>query len=133
MPFTPSVLSEHSKKLIKNPKKNDSMYMTIGYQSTEFARKNISACLHMADYSARPQFVSKKLNFQYWQLINEFYKITKIPCLLNTSFNLHGDPMNYTISDSVRTLALSSLEFLLLPNNNLLVKKSALKKLKNLI
>ena len=133
MPFTPSILSEHSNKLIKNPKENDATYMTIGYQSTSFAKENISACLHMADYSARPQFVKKELNFDYWSLINEFYKITKIPSLLNTSFNLHGDPMNYTIADAVRTLALSSLEFLLLPDEKLLLKKSAIKKIKNII
>lgn len=133
MPFTPSILSEHSDKVVKNPKKNDSPYMTIGFQSTPYAMEKISACLHMADYSARPQFVNKKINFEYWNLINEFYKITKVPCLLNTSFNLHGEPMNYTISDAVRTLALSALDFLILPDNYLLFKRDAMKRIKNLI
>ena len=45
--------------------------------------------------------------------IHNFFLI-KIPSLLNTSFNLHGDPMNYTIADAVRTLALSSLELSLI-------------------
>ena len=61
MPFTPSILKEYSHKLIINPKKIDSPYMTIGFQSTELGEK-ISACLHMADYSARPQFVTKSLD-----------------------------------------------------------------------
>ena len=133
MPFTPSILKEHSDKLIYNPKNIDSPYMTIGFQSTELARKKISACLHMADYSARPQLVAKSLNLEYWKLIYEFFKITKIPCVLNTSFNLHGDPMNYSVSDAVRTLALSALEFLILPDNRLLLKKNAMKKVKDLI
>ena len=107
--------------------------MTIGFQSTELGRKKISACLHMADYSARPQFVTKSLNPEYWKLINEFFKITKIPCVLNTSFNLHGEPMNYSISDAVRTLALSALNFLILPENKLLLKKNAINKVEDLI
>ena len=74
--------------------------------------------------------VKKSLNPEYWDLINEFHKITNIPCLLNTSYNLHGEPMNYTIDDCVRTLALSSLEFLMLPDNKLMVKKCALSKVK---
>ena len=133
MPFTPSINAEHSKKLILNKKRVSSPYMTIGFNSTKFAQENISASLHMADRSARPQFVKKSLNPEYWDLINEFYKITNIPCLLNTSYNLHGEPMNYSVADCVRTLALSSLEFLLLPNGMLILKNSAYKKVKKLI
>ncbi|MAA51613.1 MAG: carbamoyltransferase [Phycisphaerae bacterium] len=132
MPFTPSILSEHSKKLILNKKNISSPYMTIGFQSTKLARGNISASLHMGDYSARPQLVKKTLNPEYWDLINEFFKITKVPCLLNTSFNLHGEPMNYSVEDCFRTLALSSLDFLLLPDKLLVVKKKAIKKLENI-
>ena len=133
MPFTPSINAEHSQKLILNKKRVSSPYMTIGFNSTKLAQENISASLHMADKSARPQFVKKSLNPEYWDLINEFYKITNIPCLLNTSYNLHGEPMNYSVADCVRTLALSSLEFLLLPNGKLIFKNSAYKKVKNLI
>ena len=107
--------------------------MTIGYETKDYAIQNIKACLHPGDNTARPQFVKKNYNKDYWSLINEFYKLTKIPCLLNTSLNLHGEPMNYTISDAVRTLALSSLDFLLLPNNTLLLKKKAKNKLKEII
>ena len=66
-------------------------------------------------------------------MFNEFYKITKIPCILNTSLNLHGDPMNYTVADAVRTIALSSLDFLLLPDKLLLYKKKAKKRIINLL
>ncbi len=87
----------------------------------------------MGDKSVRPQFVKKEYNKEYWNLINEFYKITKIPCILNTSLNLHGDPMNYTVADAVRTIALSSLDFLLLPDKLLLYKKKAKKRIINLL
>ena len=102
------------------------------FETKDYAIQNIKACLHPGDNTARPQFV-KNYNQPYWDLINEFYKLTKIPCLLNTSLNLHGEPMNYTISDAVRTLALSSLDFLLLPNDTLLVKKEAKNKLRKII
>ena len=127
MSFTPSIIEEHRNKYLINPKNIKSPYMTIGYNSTAQAKKDIIACLHPGDYSARPQFVSKDLNKDYWLLIEEFRKITGIPCLLNTSLNLHGEPMNYSLEDAVRTLALSSLNFLLMPENQLLCKKPAQK------
>ena len=86
----------------------------------------------MADYSASPQYVLKELNEQYWSIINEFYKLTGVACLLNTSLNLHGEPMNYSLADATRTLALSSLDFLIMPNNTLLYKKTAAKILKDI-
>ena len=66
MPFTPSMNIEHANKLIINKKKVSSPYMTIGFNSTKFAQENISASLHMADLSARPQFVKKSYNPEYW-------------------------------------------------------------------
>ncbi|MAJ24197.1 MAG: hypothetical protein CMP36_01660 [Rickettsiales bacterium] len=123
MPFTPSILEEYSDLFLKNPKRIFSPYMTIGFNTVKKNRHFIQACLHMGDNSARPQFVSQKLNQEYWDLINEFYKLTEIPCLLNTSLNLHGEPMNYSMKDAIRTLLNSSLNFLILPNNSLLYKK----------
>lgn len=133
MPFTPSILEEYSKNFLINEKNISSPYMTIGFDTTTLAKNQITACLHMGDHSARPQFVYKNLNHGYWSLINEFYKITKIPCLLNTSLNLHGDPMNYTISDAIKTLDLSSLNFLMIPDNKLIYKKEYESILKNLL
>lgn len=133
MPFTPSILSEKANLFLKNDKNIISPYMTIGFETKDYAIQNIKACLHPGDNTARPQFVKKNYNRAYWDLINEFYILTKIPCLLNTSLNLHGEPMNYTISDAVRTLALSSLDFLLLPNDTLLAKKKAKNKLRKII
>jgi carbamoyltransferase len=123
MPFTPSILEEHANKYLQNPKRVTSPYMTIGFETTDLAKEEIPACLHLGDYSARPQFVKKELNSDYWDLINQFFHLTNIPCLLNTSLNLHGEPMNYTIEDSVRTLSMSSLDFLILPDKKLLYKQ----------
>jgi carbamoyltransferase len=125
MPFTPSILAERAEEYLVIPKGIVSPYMTIGYQSTPRARRDIIAALHPGDFSARPQFVLRDTNPDYWALIKAFEKITGIGALLNTSLNLHGDPMNSTVADAARTLALSALEFLALPSERLLYRKSA--------
>lgn len=133
MPFTPSILSEFANEYLENPKGNVSPFMTIGFASRPEVRDAMAASLHPGDFSARPQFVQKASNADYWTLIDEFRKITGIPLLLNTSLNLHGEPMNYSIADAVRTVYLSGLEFLLLPGNRLLFKKTAESKLTEIL
>jgi carbamoyltransferase len=122
MPFTPSILAERAADYLEIPKGIVSPYMTIGYESTPRARTEIIAALHPGDFSARPQFVQRESNPDYWQLISEFEKLTQIGALLNTSLNLHGDPMNSTVVDAARTLALSELDFLAMPGDRLLYK-----------
>jgi carbamoyltransferase len=129
MPFTPSILAERAADYLVIPKNIVSPYMTIGYQSTASARRDIVAALHPGDFSARPQFVTRDVNPDYWELISAFEQITGIGALLNTSLNLHGDPMNATVSDAARTLALCELEFLVLPGERLLYRKRAEKAL----
>jgi carbamoyltransferase len=125
MPFTPSILAEKADFYLVIPKGITSPHMTIGYESTPRARKEIIAALHPGDFSARPQFVDRATNPEYWDLITAFERLTGIAALLNTSLNLHGDPMNATVADAARTLALSSLDFLWLSGGRLLYKKSA--------
>ncbi len=125
MPFTPSILAERAQRYLIIPKGIVSPYMTIGYQTTRIAQREIIAALHPGDFSARPQFVFRDANPAYWDLISAFEKITGIGALLNTSLNLHGDPMNASIADAARTLAMSALEYLALPGDRLLYKKGA--------
>ena len=109
--------------------KLESPFMTIGFHTTERARTDIPAALHPGDFTARPQFVSHASNPDYWEIIREFEKLTGIPALLNTSLNLHGEPMNFTVADAARTLALSALEFLVISGKRLVYKKSAAQQL----
>ena len=125
MPFTPSILSEYADEYIVNPKGAISPFMTIGFESRPERREEIIGALHSADFSARPHFVARAQHPEYWELIDEFRKITGIPALLNTSLNLHGEPMNYSTSDALRTLALSGLNFLVLPGDTLIYRKRA--------
>ncbi|MGE0094013.1 MAG: carbamoyltransferase C-terminal domain-containing protein [Alphaproteobacteria bacterium] len=125
MPFTPSIQAEHAGRYLHNPKDAVSPFMTIGFASKPEHRNEIAGALHFADHSARPQFVDRATNPAYWQLIEEFRKLTGVPALLNTSLNLHGEPMNYSLGDAARTVALSELDFLLMPGDRLLYKKRA--------
>ena len=111
MPFTPSIQAEHVDRYLINPKGTCCPYMTIGFATKPEFRHEISAAIHPADYSVRPQFVERSTNVDYWELIEKFRKLTGVPALLNTSLNRHGEPMNYTTADAVRTLAISELKF----------------------
>ena len=125
MPFTPSIQAEYTDRYLDNPKRAVSPFMTIGFASRPEHRHEIAGALHFADHSARPQFVDRATNPDYWELIEEFRKLTGVPALLNTSLNLHGEPMNYSLADAARTVALSELDFLLMPGDRLLYKKRA--------
>ncbi len=125
MPFCPSILAEHANEILINPKSIPAPYMTIGYNTHPAWHSRVKAALHASDMSARPQFVERDVNPDYWALIEAFRRRTGIPVVLNTSLNLHGEPMNYTVADAVRTMALSDLDYLALPGDKLLYKKRA--------
>ncbi len=133
MPFSPSVLSEHASTVFRNEKGVTSPYMTIGYDTYEEWHAKAAAAVHPSDRSGRPQFVSEDTNPEYWALIDAFRELTGIPVLLNTSLNLHGDPMNYSVADAVRTLAHSELDYLLIPGNRLIYKKTAYDRLASVL
>jgi len=121
MPFTPSILDKFEKKYIKNKKKIFSPYMAITFDSTETAKKEIPAAMHPYDFTIRPQVVTKDYNKDYYELIEDFRRLTGRGGILNTSFNLHGEPNILTPEDALHTLENSSLKYLAI--NNYLFKK----------
>ncbi len=133
MPFTPSILAEWAERYLVIPKGIIAPYMTIGYETTPLAKRDIPAALHPGDFSARPQFVTRDTNAPYWELISAFAELTGVGAVLNTSLNLHGDPMNRSVADGARTLALSALDFLVMPGDRLLFKRSAQATLEKII
>ena len=66
-------------------------------------KKDIPGITHV-DNTCRIQTLKKEQNFHYYNLINEFYKITNVPILLNTSFNVAGQPLVNSVSDAIETL-----------------------------
>ena len=78
-------------------------------------RNKIPAVVHV-DNTARVQTVKKEFNKTFYNLINDFYKITNVPVILNTSFNLNGEPIVMTPSDAIRTFHTCGLDTLVLQN-----------------
>ena len=111
MPFAPVILEEYQDLLIQNPKKIDSPFMTIAFE-TKDGKNKFPAAVHQADGTARAQLLKKEQNPILWNLIFKFYEKTGIPALLNTSFNLHGEPIVRTIQDALRVFDKSELEVL---------------------
>jgi carbamoyltransferase len=121
MPFTPSILKEREHDYIVNPRNYPAPFMTVGFDSTPLARDELRAAIHPYDFTVRPQLVEKEINPGYWELIKEFEKITGVGAVLNTSFNLHGEPIVASPSDALKTFFDSGLNNLLL--NDTLVQK----------
>ncbi len=116
MPFSPSIISEDAEKYFHNPKKIDTRFMTCLFESTELAKKHLTAAIHPIDHTMRPQIVEQDNNEQYYDLIKQFKDKTGIGGILNTSFNLHGEPNVSSYEDAIHTLRESKLKYLLIEN-----------------
>ena len=116
MPFTPSMTYEGSQKILKNPKKVYSPFMTMAFDLNKGYAEKLPGVIHPADKTTRPQMLKRKNNPSYYNLIKEFEKITKLPILLNTSFNLHGDAIVENANQAVNTFLKSDLDILILNN-----------------
>jgi carbamoyltransferase len=113
-PFACSILSEHSRNWFDMHCLDESPYMMYALDALPGVKEKIPAVVHV-DNTCRVQTVTEEQNKYFYGLIEEFYKITGVPLLLNTSFNLAGDPLVETIEDALNTLRKSELEYLYLP------------------
>jgi carbamoyltransferase len=98
--------------------------MAISLDARPDKYRDIEAGTHPYDKTVRPQFVSKEHTPAYHQLIFEFCKLSGVPAFLNTSFNLHGEPIVNTIADAVRTFELSGLDHLYISDTYLISKRT---------
>tara|TARA_B110001450_G_scaffold16561_1_gene15294 strand:+ start:17243 stop:19066 length:1824 start_codon:yes stop_codon:yes gene_type:complete len=119
MPFAPSVLKEHANTIFKNfknsPGTKAANFMTITYDVMEEWRSKIQATTHI-DGTARPQIVSIEQNPSFHKIISEYYKLSKIPVVINTSFNMHEEPIVATPEDAIRAFNQGAMDFLAIGN-----------------
>ena len=95
MPFAPSVLSDYSKVVFQTYKSEyTSEFMTLCYTTNPNWVNKLPAVIQELDSSAPPQIVKKESNSIYYNIIENYRKISGIPVVLNTSFNAHGEPIN---------------------------------------
>ena len=122
MPFAPAIIDEKSKKYLKQTEKCFSPHMTIAYETHKIAEIDMPACLHPRDKTARAQILRKSENEKFYNLLKDFYRLTKRPSLLNTSFNLHGFPIVKDLKDSFYVFYNSKLDGLITDNFVILKK-----------
>ncbi len=127
-PFAPSVLEEHHDKWFSSEVKNfymlfinkvlDSKIIDInakGIDKLNSIESKIKSVTHV-DLTARVQSISKKINPNFHSLISEFYKITNVPMLINTSFNVRGEPIVNSPKDAIKCFLGTNLDYLVLEN-----------------
>lgn len=108
-PFAPSVLAERCRDYFEC--QVPSPFMLFVYNVVEGRRKEIPAVTHV-DGSARIQTVRREDNALFWELIKEFEAITGVPVVLNTSFNVDGEPIVCTPRDAIRCFFGSGIDCL---------------------
>jgi len=129
-PFAPSVLEEHAKKyfdlkcmspymLLVAPVADDKI-ISESHSSRETMfdklkvnRSQIPAVTHV-DYSARVQTVNKETNPFFYKVIHEFYKLTNCPVIINTSFNIRGEPIVSSPEDAFRCFMCTDMDYLVM-------------------
>ena len=114
MPFAPSILAERETDYMINPKGVDTRFMAIGCDSTDLANEHLPAGLHPFDRTARPQVVHQKDNPKYHALIKAFEDLTGVGAIMNTSFNIHGEPIVGTPDQAIDTFQRCGLHHLLI-------------------
>jgi len=106
MPFAPSVLAEHADELFVGVAKarHTAEFMTITFDVVPEWRVRIPAVVHV-DGTARPQLVRADRNPLYHRLISAYHALSGIPLVLNTSFNVHEEPIVCAPAEAIRAFA----------------------------
>jgi carbamoyltransferase len=110
-PFCPSLAADHMHDYLENA--DDAEFMIVAYQAKSGIKDILPSVVHV-DNSVRPQTVEKDINPRYWEILKELKKLTGHPVVLNTSFNLRGQPMIAMPRDAIACFFASGLDILVL-------------------
>ena len=123
MPFAPVTMEEYAGQCYANIEKVkcNTKFMTIAVDCTEWMKQVSPGVVHV-DGTARPQLIKEEDNPGYYKILKEYHKITGIPSLINTSFNMHEEPIVCTPEEAIRTFIAAKLDYLAI--NKFLVKNS---------
>lgn len=112
-PFAPTILEEKCGEYFDES--YPSPFMLLVYDVLPEKRELIPAVTHV-DNTGRVQTVNRKENPRYYKLIEEFEKLTGVPVVLNTSFNIRGEPIVCTPEDALKCFAATGLDYLVMEN-----------------
>ena len=119
-PFACSIKKEKVHDWFDLAGRDETPHMMYAVKCLEGVEDKIPSVIHV-DGTCRIQTVTPEQNKHYYNLIDAFEKISGVPILFNTSFNLGGDPLVETIEDAVKTLKNSDIEYMYLPEIQKLV------------
>lgn len=130
-PFAPILLENQALKFFDLKKtKYDTMMVTASALPEAF---NIMPAVIHTDGTARIQLISPEKNAFLHSLLSEFYSLTGCPALINTSFNIRGEPIVANLEDALHTFLYTDIDALILENKYLILKKGNLDKARSLI
>jgi carbamoyltransferase len=111
MPFAPVTLWEAREKCYVNLSgaEHTAEFMTMTFDCTDWMERNCPAAVHV-DGTARPQLIRRELNPGYYDILKEYEKLSGIPCLINTSFNMHEEPIVCSPNDAIRAFLQGNLD-----------------------
>ena len=117
MPFAPATLAEYADKCYKGIKGAEytARFMTITFECTDWMERTSKGVVHL-DKTARPQLVDEETNPEYYKIIKEFMMLTGLPSIINTSFNMHEEPIVCSPYDAVRAFKEGELDYLAIGN-----------------
>ena len=115
MPFAPSVQLEYAADCFKNTSGalDTARFMTITFDCTDWFWEKCPGVVHV-DGTARPQIIDRAESPAYWTIIDEYRRRTGLPAIINTSFNMHEEPIVCSPQDAVRAFLKSRLDYLAL-------------------
>ena len=117
MPFAPVTLMEYADQcyLGLQGAEDAARFMTITFDCTDRMKESCPAVVHV-DGTARPQLIDRKINPSYYDIVDEYRKLTDLPTIINTSFNMHEEPIVCTPAEAVRSVKKSKLDALAMGN-----------------
>jgi carbamoyltransferase len=113
MPFAPAALASEANRLFKNLDgcEKTAEFMTITFDCTEEMMRMCPAAVHV-DGTARPQLVSERTNPSFHKILRGYYERSGIPALINTSFNMHEEPIVCSPADAIRAFLMGNIDYL---------------------
>lgn len=114
-PFAPAILREYVHEYFDVPREMDLPFMLLVPRVQEDKREVIPATTHK-DGTGRVQTVTEQANGRYYRLIKKFYELTGVPVLINTSFNVRGEPIVCTPTDAYQTFVHTGIDAVVMGN-----------------
>ena len=117
MPFAPVTLFEERHRCYENVGGAEfaAQFMTVTLNCTDSMKRTCPAAVHV-DGTARPQLIREQANPSYYRILREYHSLSGIPSLINTSFNMHEEPIVNSPKDAVRAFLQGNIDYLAMGN-----------------